>query len=326
MFFIQMGIDVCVVVNLLFMGIDVLLFIQEKVIFGIVVGCDLLGLVQIGIGKIVVFGLLMLICFLNIGCKFEFWICCVLIFVFICELVIQIVENIDFYVVGIVIWQFCVVGGVLINVQIMWMECGVDVLIVMFGWLIDLIECGVVDLLQIKYLVLDEVDQMLDIGFIYVLCCIVKLLLCECQMLLFLVIMFKLMEELVDSYLIDLLKVVVNLLGQVVVKIEQGVYFVNQGDKVMFLVEYLGKYCDELVIVFGCIKYGCEKLLKLFEKWGFKVVVIYGNKLQGQWEWVLLGFCVGEIKVLVVIDVVVCGIDILDVVYVYNYDLLNVFD
>ena len=322
--FTRMGIDARVAVNLPPMGIDAPSPIQEKAIPGIVEGRDLLGLAQTGTGKTAAFGLPMLTRLLNIGRKPEPRTCRALILAPTRELATQIAENIDAYAAGTPIRQFRVVGGASINVQTMRMERGVDVLIATPGRLIDLIERGAVDLSQTKYLVLDEADQMLDIGFIHALRRIAKMLPRERQTLLFSATMPKLMEELAESYLNDPLKVAVNPPGQAAAKIEQGVHFVNQGDKATLLAEYLGKHRDELAIVFGRTKHGSEKLSKLLEKWGFKVAAIHGNKSQGQRERALAGFRAGDTKVLVATDVAARGIDIPEVAHVYNYDLPNV--
>ncbi|MTH77420.1 DEAD/DEAH box helicase [Paracoccus aestuariivivens] len=322
--FTQMGIDARVAINLPPMGIEAPSPIQEKAIPGIVAGRDLLGLAQTGTGKTAAFGLPMLTRLLNIGRKPEPKTCRALILAPTRELATQIAENIDVYAAGTAIRQFRVVGGASINVQVMRLERGVDVLIATPGRLMDLIERGALDLSQTKYLVLDEADQMLDIGFIHTLRRIAKMLPRERQTLLFSATMPKLMEELAESYLTDPLKVAVNPPGQAAAKIEQGVHFVNQGDKATLLAEYLAKHRDELAIVFGRTKHGSEKLSKLLEKWGFKVASIHGNKSQGQRERALSGFRNGETKVLVATDVAARGIDIPDVAHIYNYDLPNV--
>ncbi|WP_374637427.1 DEAD/DEAH box helicase [Paracoccus sp. (in: a-proteobacteria)] len=322
--FTRMGIDARVAINLEGMGIETPSPIQEKSIPSIVAGRDLLGLAQTGTGKTAAFGLPMLTRLLNIGRKPEPRTCRALILAPTRELATQIAENIDAYAVGTPIRQFRVVGGASINVQVMRMERGVDVLIATPGRLIDLIERGAVDLSQTQYLVLDEADQMLDIGFIHALRRIARMLPKERQTLLFSATMPKLMEELADSYLTDPLKVAVNPPGQAAAKIEQGVHFVNQGDKATLLAEYLSKHTNELAIVFGRTKHGSEKLSKLLEKWGYKVAAIHGNKSQGQRERALAGFRAGDTKVLVATDVAARGIDIPEVAHVYNYDLPNV--
>ncbi|MFD2441671.1 MULTISPECIES: DEAD/DEAH box helicase [Paracoccus] len=322
--FTRMGIDPRVAINLSGLGIENPSPIQEKSIPAIVEGRDLLGLAQTGTGKTAAFGLPMLTRLLNIGRKPEPRTCRALILAPTRELATQIAENIDNYAIGTPIRQYRVVGGASINVQVQRLERGVDVLIATPGRLIDLIDRGAIDLSQTRYLVLDEADQMLDIGFIHALRRIAKMLPRERQTLLFSATMPKLMEELADSYLTDPVRVAVNPPGQAAEKIEQGVHFVNQGDKATLLAEYLSKHRDELAIVFGRTKHGSEKLSKLLEKWGFKVAAIHGNKSQGQRERALASFRAGDTKVLVATDVAARGLDIPEVAHVYNYDLPNV--
>uniref|UniRef100_UPI0025DD7642 DEAD/DEAH box helicase n=1 Tax=uncultured Paracoccus sp. TaxID=189685 RepID=UPI0025DD7642 len=144
------------------------------------------------------------------------------------------------------------------------------------------------------------------------------------QTLLFSATMPKLMEELADSYLTDPVRVAANPPGKAADKIEQGVHFVNQGDKAALLAEYLSRHTDELAIVFGRTKHGSDKLAKLLEKWGYSVGAIHGNKSQGQRDRALALFRNGETKVLVATDVAARGLDIPEVAHVYNYDLPNV--
>ncbi|WP_414811438.1 helicase-related protein [Paracoccus sanguinis] len=132
------------------------------------------------------------------------------------------------------------------------------------------------------------------------------------------------MEELADSYLTDPVRVAVNPPGKAAEKIDQGVHFVNQGDKAALLAEYLSKHPGELAIVFGRTKHGSEKLSKLLEKWGFSVAAIHGNKSQGQRERALSSFRSEETQVLVATDVAARGLDIPQVAHVYNFDLPNV--
>ncbi|MFN4102535.1 MAG: DEAD/DEAH box helicase, partial [Pararhodobacter sp.] len=192
------------------------------------------------------------------------------------ELATQIAANIDAYAEGTPIRSFRVVGGASINVQTERMSKGVDVLIATPGRLMDLIERRAIDLSATTYLVLDEADQMLDIGFIHTLRKIAKMLPKDRQTLMFSATMPKLMSELSDTYLTDPVKVAVNPPGQAAKKITQGVHFVGQGEKATLLAEYLAKHPGELAMVFGRTKHGCDKLSKLLEKWGFDVAAIHG--------------------------------------------------
>ncbi|MDO5705051.1 MAG: DEAD/DEAH box helicase, partial [Paracoccus sp. (in: a-proteobacteria)] len=314
-----MGIDARVAINLPALGIETPSPIQRDAIPQIVAGRDLMGLAQTGTGKTAAFGLPMLTRILAQGRKPEPKTCRALILAPTRELATQIYQNIEAYAHGTAIRSFRVVGGASINVQVDRIGRGLDVLIATPGRLIDLIERGAVDFSRTEYLVLDEADQMLDIGFIHALRRIAKLLPPTRQTLLFSATMPKLMEELADTYLTDPVRVAVNPPGKPAEKIEQGVHFVNQGDKAALLAEYIAKHPGELAIVFGRTKHGSEKLSKLLEKWGFSVDAIHGNKSQGQRDRALTAFRSGKVQVLVATDVAARGLDIPEVAHVYNY-------
>ena len=322
--FFDMGIDARINANITAMGLTTPTPIQTQGIPHVVEGRDVLGLAQTGTGKTAAFGLPMLTRLIKFGKKPDPKTCRALILAPTRELATQIATNIDAYAEGTPIRSFRVVGGASINVQTERMSRGVDVLIATPGRLMDLIERRAIDLSATTYLVLDEADQMLDIGFIHTLRKIAKMLPPERQTLMFSATMPKLMQELSDTYLTNPVKVAVNPPGQAAKKIDQGVHFIPQGDKATLLSEYMSKHVGELAMVFGRTKHGCEKLAKLLDKWGFKVAAIHGNKSQGQRERALASFRAGETHVLVATDVAARGLDIPEVAHVYNYDLPNV--
>lgn len=322
--FTRMGIDPRVAINLGPLGLTDPTPIQAQAIPEIVKGRDLLGLAQTGTGKTAAFALPMLTRLLKAGERPEPGTCRALILAPTRELATQIAQNVELFAAGTPVRSFRVVGGASLNVQADRLSRGVDVLIATPGRLIDLLERRAVRLDQTRYLVLDEADQMLDIGFIHALRRIARLVNKDRQTLLFSATMPKLMEELADSYLTDPVRVQVNPPGQAAEKIAQGVHFVNQGDKAALLAEYLSGHKGELAIVFGRTKHGSEKLAKLLEKWGFSVAAIHGNKSQGQRERALASFRNGDTQVLVATDVAARGLDIPQVAHVYNYELPNV--
>nr|WP_242679646.1 DEAD/DEAH box helicase [Paracoccus nototheniae] len=319
-----MGIDHRINANIIAMGLTTPTPIQEQGIPAIVNGRDVLGLAQTGTGKTAAFGLPMLTRLINYGKKPDPRTCRALILAPTRELATQIATNIDAYAEGTPIRSFRVVGGASINTQTERLSRGVDVLIATPGRLMDLIERRAISLEATTYLVLDEADQMLDIGFIHTLRKIARMLPRERQTLMFSATMPKLMSELSDTYLTNPLKVAVNPPGQAAKKIEQGVHFVGQGEKAKLLADYMSKHTTEMAMVFGRTKHGCDKLAKLLDSWGFAVAAIHGNKSQGQRERALEAFRKGETKVLVATDVAARGLDIPDVAHIYNYDLPNV--
>ena len=322
--FDNLGLSKQVLGNLAAMGLTKPTPIQAEAIPYIVKGRDLLGLAQTGTGKTAAFGLPMVTRLIEYGKRPTPKSVRALILAPTRELATQISDNITAYADGTPIRVFRIVGGASINVQVEKLKRGVDVLIATPGRLMDLLDRGALALADTKYLVLDEADQMLDIGFIHTLRQIARLLPRDRQTLLFSATMPKLMEELADSYLTDPVRVAVNPPGKAAEKIVQGVHFTNQGDKAKLLADYVAKHPGELALVFGRTKHGSEKLMKLLDSWGFSVGAIHGNKSQGQRERTLAQFRAGEIKVLVATDVAARGLDIPDVRHVYNYDLPNV--
>jgi ATP-dependent RNA helicase RhlE len=240
------------------------------------------------------------------------------------ELAKQIADNLTNYTEGSHLKVALVVGGAGIVGQTKRLERGVDLLVATPGRLIDLIDRRAVRLDETIYLVLDEADQMLDMGFIHALRRIAPLLATPRQTMMFSATMPKLMSELADAYLDNPMRVQVNPPGQAAKKIRQSVHFVAQAAKNDLLVELLDEHRDDLALVFGRTKHGCEKLYKFLEKKGFAAASIHGNKSQGQRDRAIASFKAGKVRVLVATDVAARGIDIPGVRHVYNYDLPNV--
>lgn len=196
----------------------------------------------------------------------------------------------------------------------------------MLGCLFDLMSQDVVCLCDVEVLILDEVDQMFDMGFIYDFRKIIVEVLEDCQMFLFLVMMLKLIEDFVGKYLDDLVCVLVVLESIIVECVIQGVFYVLNNYKLFVFSILLENLDIDCVLVFMCIKYGVDKVVcKLMVK-GYKVFVIYGNKFQLQCLKVFVVFKFGDCWVLIVIDIVVCGIDIDGISYVINFEMLNIVE
>jgi len=323
-YFEELGIDARVVANLANMGLKEPTPIQSRAIPAALDGRDILGLAQTGTGKTAAFGLPIVTKLLEIGRRPDPKTCRALILAPTRELATQISDNIQKYAKDTPVRTFRVVGGASLNAQAMRLASGIDVLVATPGRLIDLLERKALKLNDVRYLVLDEADQMLDIGFIHALRQIARLLPPKRQTMLFSATMPKLMEELSASYLSEPVRVQVSPPGKVADKIDQSVHFVGQGEKAKLLANMLENHPNELALVFGRTKHGCEKLMKLLDGWGHNVGAIHGNKSQGQRERALQAFRNGEIKVLVATDVAARGIDIPDVRHVYNFDLPNV--
>lgn len=300
--------------------------IQTKAIPHLMNGRDLMGLAQTGTGKTAAFGLPLLTALLRREGRPDPKSVRALILAPTRELAKQIQDNLRAYADGTAVRINLVVGGAGINPQIHRLQRGTDVLVATPGRLIDLLDRKAVRLDQTEYLVLDEADQMLDLGFIHALRKIAPLLRKQRQTMLFSATMPKQMNELASTYLTDPVRVETAPPGKPADKVTQSVHFIAQTEKTGLLIELLGKHRDELALVFSRTKHGAERLMKSLERAGFSAGSVHGNKSQGQRERALNAFRSGELKVLVATDVAARGLDIPDVRHVYNFDLPNVPD
>ncbi len=298
--------------------------IQAQAIPHIMQGRDLMGLAQTGTGKTAAFGLPLLHRLLELGHPPGPKNVRALILAPTRELIGQIKDNFEVFTKGTAVKVTMVVGGASLFKQAQALSKGTDILVATPGRLIDLLERGDVSLEKCAYLVLDEADHMLDMGFIHSLRKIAKHIPLKRQTLLFSATMPKDISEIADTYLRDPIKVQVAPPGKPVERVSQGVHFIPNGDKARVLEDYLKKHPGEQALVFGRTKHGSEKLMKLLAVWGFKVGSIHGNKSQSQRDRTLGEFRAGALDVLVATDVAARGIDIPTVRHVYNFDMPNV--
>ena len=298
--------------------------IQAKAIPHALKGRDVLGLAQTGTGKTASFGLPLLHVISGSGAAPQPKTATSLILAPTRELAKQIAEALVTFSHVSHLKVALVVGGVSINRQINMMKRGADILIATPGRLIDLIDRSAVRLDRTAFLVLDEADQMLDMGFIHALRRIAPLLPAKRQTMMFSATMPKLMSDLAAQYLSDPVRLEVARPGVAADNISQEVHFVGQAAKTGLLIELLSKHRGERALVFGRTKHGSERLMKKLVSAGFDAASIHGNKSQGQRDRAIKAFSSGEITILVATDVAARGIDIPDVRYVYNYDLPNV--
>ncbi|KIC43074.1 DEAD/DEAH box helicase [Ruegeria sp. ANG-R] len=289
-------------------------------------GHDILGLAQTGTGKTLAFGLPLIDHLLAQPGKPAPKTAKSLILAPTRELVNQIADSLRGLTKKTKLRVATVVGGQSINKQIMFLARGTDILVATPGRLIDLMDRGAVDLGAVKHLVLDEADQMLDMGFIHALRRIAPELGTPRQTMLFSATMPKQMEELSRAYLTNPQRVQVSPPGKAADKITQSIHFVEKPAKPAKLREILSADMEALTLVFSRTKHGAEKLMKGLVADGFNAASIHGNKSQGQRDRAIKAFRAGEINVLVATDVAARGIDIPGVAYVINYDLPEVPD
>ncbi len=298
--------------------------IQRKAIPLVLDGKDLVGLAQTGTGKTAAFGLPLVHPLLANRGKPPAKTIRSLILAPTRELVNQIAENLKAYTNGTPLRVECVVGGAPINRQIKNLTRGADILVATPGRLLDLVERRAVFLDQATFLVLDEADQMLDLGFIHSLRKIAQMVGKPRQTLLFSATMPRQIADLSRAYLTDPVRVETAPSGRVADKISQSVHFVEKSAKAALLKKCLAERDGDLSLVFSRTKHGAEKLMKQLVAAGFTAASIHGNKNQGQRERALKGFRTGRTRILVATDVAARGIDIPGVSHVYNYDLPEV--
>ncbi len=289
-------------------------------------GHDILGLAQTGTGKTLAFGLPLVDHLLAQPGKPEPKTAKALILAPTRELANQIAESLRPLTEGSRLRITTVVGGQSIGKQIAVLGRGVDILVATPGRLIDLMDRGAVDLGQVRHLVLDEADQMLDLGFIHALRKIAPRLGTPRQTMLFSATMPKQMEELSRAYLTDPRRVQVATPGKAADKVTQSVHFLSKADKPAKLREILSRDLNALTLVFARTKHGAEKLMKGLVADGYNAASIHGNKSQGQRDRAIKAFRDGRVTTLVATDVAARGIDIPGVAYVVNYELPDVPD
>ncbi len=322
----MMGLPAALVQRLADMGITEPTPIQKQAIPHALNGRDVMGLAQTGTGKTAAFGLPLVTRMLGYGRKPDRYTVRGLVLAPTRELAGQIVQTLRAMADNTPLKVGMVVGGQSINAQMKRLERGTDLLVATPGRLLDLLDRNALTLESCDFLVLDEADQMLDLGFIHALRKIAGLLPDDRQTMLFSATMSKQMNEIAQSYLNRPVRVEVSPPGKAADKVTQAVHFIAKAEKTNLLIELLDAHRDERALVFGRTKHGSEKLMRVLEKAGFAAGSIHGNKSQGQRDRAIAAFKAGEIKVLVATDVAARGLDIPDVKHVYNYDLPNVPD
>ncbi|WP_323019413.1 DEAD/DEAH box helicase [Pararhodobacter sp.] len=322
MTFTELGLNARMVSRLEALGLTTPTPIQQQAIPVALQGRDVLGIAQTGTGKTAAFGIPLVVALSKAPERPQPRAARGLILAPTRELAGQIVRTLEGLTADLRITL--VVGGKSIHGQSSALSRGTDILVATPGRLIDLIDRGAVTLGQTRFLVLDEADQMLDIGFIHALRRIAPLLGKDRQTMMFSATMPKSMADLSRSYLTDPVRVEVSPPGKVADKVTHSVHFVAQEAKQALLIDLLQGHREERTLVFSRTKHGAERLMKQLDRAGFAAASIHGNKSQGQRDRALQAFRSGSVTVLVATDVAARGIDIPGVGHVYNFDLPNV--
>ena len=303
--------------------------IQMQAIPTLLKGRDLLGIAQTGTGKTAAF-MLPSIDRLTAATRIPRPRACrMLVLAPTRELASQIAESASAYSRFARLSVTTAFGGVPIGKQKRAHERGVDVLVATPGRLIDLVEQGYLSLREVEILVLDEADQMLDLGFIHALRQIVKWLPQQRQTLFFSATMPKAIKELADKFLTDPAEVRVAPAATTAERVDQFVSFVQQSEKqalltIMLRAGFSERGNMERVLIFTRTKHGADRVVKLLGGNGIAAAAIHGNKSQPQREKALAAFRSGEIRILVATDIAARGIDVSGVSHVINFELPNV--
>ncbi len=240
------------------------------------------------------------------------------------ELAIQIQDNFVEYGALADIRSTVVFGGVKQNAQVTTLQRGVDVLIATPGRLLDLMNQGFISLRDVEYFVLDEADQMLDMGFVNDIKKLLKKLPQKRQSLFFSATMPTAIVKLSNEILGNYERVTIQPLQTTAERVEQGVFFVGKSDKQSLLTHIIELRKPASVLVFTRTKHGADKVVKFLSRNNIHAAAIHGNKSQNNRQAALTAFKDGKIKVLIATDIAARGIDVSELELVINYDLPNV--
>lgn len=288
--------------------------IQDQSIPQILAGRDVVGLANTGTGKTAAY----LIPLINKAVTDRLQR--VLIICPTRELAVQIRDELTTFTSGMNVDSVLVIGGVSIGPQAMRLRRNPQFVIGTPGRLRDLEQNRALRFSNFQTIVLDEVDRMLDIGFVREIKYIVYNLPRPRQSLFFSATLTPDVIEVMQSFLSDPVTISVKV-RETVQNVRQEIVRTNGKPKVDMLHDLLIKDDFSKVLVFGRTKFGIEKLAADLERRGFRVAAIHGNKNQSQRQRALTDFKNNQVKILLATDVASRGLDIEDVTHVINYDL-----
>jgi ATP-dependent RNA helicase RhlE len=284
-------------------------------------GRDILGVAQTGSGKTAAFALPILSKIVGLGTKRRPKTARALILVPTRELAVQIEETFRLLSKGAHVSTALVLGGVSRYSQVKKLAPGVDVLIATPGRLTDLVREGDVILSETTWLVLDEADRMLDMGFINDVRRIAKATHPARQTALFSATMPPEIEQLAQGLLRNPARAEVAPQGTTAAEIHQSVVLARTKQKRQVLATMLSDPAMRSVIVFSRTKHGADRVTRDLERDGFNAAVIHGNKSQNARQKALNGFREGSVRILVATDIAARGIDVPGISHVVNFDL-----
>ncbi|WED41835.1 DEAD/DEAH box helicase [Legionella cardiaca] len=297
--------------------------IQQKAIPVILKGSDLLASAQTGTGKTAGFTLPLLHQLMQKP-KAKNNHTFALILAPTRELAAQVHENILQYGKYSGLRSAVVFGGVKINPQMMKLRSGVEILVATPGRLLDLYKQNAIRFEQIKTLILDEADRMLDMGFIHDIKRIIALLPTSRQNLLFSATFSEDIRKLAKELLNNPVEIDIAPRNTTATKVQQVIHPVDKARKAALLCHLIHKKQWQQALVFSRTKHGANKLVKLLASENIQTAAIHGNKSQSQRTKALNDFKDGKIRILVATDIAARGIDIDSLPLVVNFDLPQV--
>jgi ATP-dependent RNA helicase RhlE len=297
--------------------------IQAQTIPSVLTGRDVVGIAQTGTGKTAAFALPILHRLAADPRPAERKSCRVLVLSPTRELSGQILDSFNAYGRHLGLSATLAIGGVPMGRQVRALLSGVDVLVATPGRLLDLVRSNGLRLGRVEYLVLDEADRMLDMGFIHDIRKIVAHLPTARQTLFFSATMPQQIAELAKQMLRDPVRVAVTPAATTAERVEQRVIHVERGAKAATLADLLHDPAVDRALVFTRTKHGADKVVRGLAKAGIAAHAIHGNKSQNQRERVLGEFRTGKIRTLVATDIAARGIDVDGISHVVNFDLPN---
>jgi ATP-dependent RNA helicase RhlE len=298
--------------------------IQAQTIPIALTGRDVVGIAQTGTGKTAAFALPILHRLLANRIQPQPKSCRVLVLSPTRELSGQILDSFNAYGRHVRLTSALAIGGVPMGRQVRSLFGGVDVLVATPGRLLDLVQSNALKLGHVEFLVLDEADRMLDMGFINDIRKIVAKLPIKRQTLFFSATMPKDIAELADAMLRDPTRVAVTPVSSTAERIRQRILQVDFSAKPAVLTRLLKEEPIDRALVFTRTKHGADKVVKTLAKAGIAANAIHGNKSQNHRERTLAQFRSGEIRTLVATDIAARGIDVDGISHVINFDLPNV--
>jgi ATP-dependent RNA helicase RhlE len=297
--------------------------IQRLAIPPLLDGKDLVGIAQTGTGKTAAFVLPILQRMMAERKSSPPGVPRVLVLAPTRELAAQIGQSFATYGQFLRFRHLVIFGGVRQGPQVQMLSRGIDILIATPGRLLDLMNQGYIELKGVEFFVLDEIDRMLDMGFIKDVRRVVSALPKKRNSLFFSATMSQQTGEFAESFLNDPVHVEAAHTTCTLDCIDQSIFFVDQNSKNSLLLELLRDGDMERVLVFARTKHRADKVAMMLEKNRIRADAIHGNKSQNQREKAMHNFKSGHIQVLVATDIAARGIDISDITHVVNYDLPN---